>query len=480
MTMWRMTAIELRDAVHAGSISALEVVDSCLERITELNPAINAVTVALPQEARETARTIDRKRARRESLGALAGVPFTVKEDLHVAGTPTTFGVPRLRHLVAPADAPPVRRLRAADAIPIAHTNLSDLSIGGTNTRSQLYGTTFNPWDLGKSPGGSGGGDAAAVAAGLVPLGLGNDSGGSIRLPAMFCGITGLKPGYGRFPADHRIGPAEPSLASQLFPVDGPLARTVADLSVAYEILAGDDPADPRTAPIPLAGRPLNEPVRVGVTVDPGGGGVASGVSDAIARAADALREAGYVLEEIEVPRLSDALDGYHTLINTEFGLAWPSIRPLLTDESAAHLELSMRHHPPADLEHYIAATGLRHGVIRDWRQFQERYPLLLGPVNTRPAGPADASDTTTAPLENPLRLCTASTFVGVPAVAVPTGLWEGMPTGVQLIGPHHREDICLVAAQAIETRLGTLTPIDAFARLPCSRRKDRPPKRSR
>ena len=437
MTRWRMTAVELRDAVRAGSISALEVVDSCLERIAELNPAINAVTVAWPQDARAAAKMIDRKRARRVPLGGLAGVPFTVKEDLHVAGTPTTFGVPRLRNLVAPADAPPVRRLRAADAIAIAHTNLSDLSIGGTNTRSQLYGTTFNPWNLGKSPGGSGGGDAAAVAAGLVPLGLGNDSGGSIRLPATSCGITGLKPGDGAHSG--RLPRRSLRAYARIPAVPGrwPAGRsTVADLWVAYEILAGDDPADPRTTPIPLTGEPLNAPVRVGVTVDPGGGGVAPGVVDHPRAARRLARRSAMRLEEIEVPRLEDALDGYLTLINTEFGLVWPSVRPLLTDESAAHLERSMRHHPPADLEHYIAATGLRHGVIRDWRQFQQRYPLgRFDPVNTRPAGPADASDTTTAPLENPLRLCTASTFVGVPAVAVPTGLWEGMPNR----GPAHR-----------------------------------------
>lgn len=120
-----------------------------------------------------------------------------------------------------------------------------------------------------------------------------------------------------------------------------------------------------------------------------------------------------------------------------------------------------MRHHPPANLERYIAATGLRHGVIRDWRQFQQRYPLILGPVNTQAAGPADASDSTTELLENPLRLCSATTFVGVPAVAVPTGTDDGMPTGVQVIAPHYREDLCLTAAQAIEARLATLTPIE-------------------
>jgi amidase len=463
--MWQMTANEIRDAVRNGTISAREVVDACLQRIGEVNPLVNAATVVFGKEAMAAAAAIDRARARGEQLGPLAGVPFTVKEDIDVAGAATTFGVPRLRHLVATVDAPPVRRLRAAGAIPIAHTNLSDLSIGGTNTRSQLYGTTRNPWDLGKSPGGSSGGDGAAVATGMAPLGLGNDSGGSVRLPAMFCGITGLKPTYGRFPADHRIGGSDPTLASQLFPVDGPLARTIADLTLAFEVLAGEDPIDPRTAPVPLAGTAPTHPIRVGVAADPAGAGVDASVAAAIGRAVDALRDAGYEPEEVELPRIDDALDGYHTLINTEFGLAWPRIRPLLSEDSAAHLERSMSSHPPADLERYIAATALRHSASRDWRQFQQRYPLLVGPVNTQPAGPAETSDPTGPARENPLLLCSVTTFVGVPAVAVPTGTAHGMPTGIQVIGRHYREDLCLTAAQAIETRLGTLAPVQPLAR---------------
>ena len=459
--MWRMTATEIRDAVRAGEVSALGVVRSCLGRIAELNPAINAVSVVLQEQAEDAAIRIDAARARGDKLGSLAGVPVTVKEAIHVAGVATTFGIPRLRHLLPAVDAPPVRNLRAAGAIPIAHTNLSDLSIGGTNTRSQLYGTTLNPWDVTRSPGGSSGGDGAAVAVGMAPLGLGNDSGGSVRLPAMFCGITALKPTYGRFPADHRVGDDEPTLASQLFPVDGPFARTVADLATAFGALAGDEPIDPRTSPVPLQGEPLSAPVRVGVVADPGGRGVDPSVVDAITRAADALRDAGYDVEEVEVPRLEDSLNGYHTLINTEFGLAWPRIRPLLTDESATHLERSMSEHPPADLAGYIAATALRHSVVRDWKQFQVRYPLMLGPVNTQPAGPADSSDPAPPTLEHPLRLCSATTFAGVPALAVPTGIHRGMPTGVQVIGRHYREDLCLAAAQAIESAVGVLAPTD-------------------
>ena len=210
----------------------------------------------LADDARRAAAALDRQHRDDRPAGPLASVPFTVKEDIDVAGSATTFGVPHFRNLMPAADAPPVRLLRAAGAIPVGRTNLPDLSIGGTHTTSQLYGATRNPWDPARTPGGSSGGDAVAVAAGLVPLGLGNDSGGSIRLPAMFCGVA-WKPGYGRFPADLRIGSTEPTLASQLFPVDGPLSRTVADLRAAFAVLACDGPRDPRTGPVPLSGPPL-------------------------------------------------------------------------------------------------------------------------------------------------------------------------------------------------------------------------------
>ncbi len=294
----------------------------------------------------------------------------------------------------------------------------------------------------------------------MVAIGLGNDSGGSIRLPAMFCGVAGLKPSYGRFPADHRIGGSEPTLASQLFPVDGPLARTIADLRATFEVLAGDEPQDPRTVPVALQGPALATPIPVGVVSDPGAAGVHPDVARAIRRAADCLADVGYAVEEIELPRFADALACYHTLINTEFGLAWHRIRPLLTADSARHLEESMRRQPPGDLATYIAATATRHGIVREWKQLHERFPLVLGPVNTEPAGDPASQPVFKEAIEAPLRLCTATSFVGVPAAALPVGLAHDLPVGVQVIGAHHREDLCLAAAEEVEARFGTLTPI--------------------
>ncbi|MFF4382994.1 amidase [Kitasatospora sp. NPDC001547] len=467
MPLWSKPATELAAAVRSGAVTALDVVDSHLDRIAEVNPGLNAVTQLLAERARADARQLDRRRAAGEDPGPLAGVPFTVKECTPIAGVPTTFGTPRLRDHVATADAVPVARLRAAGAIPIGHSNLPTLILAGMHTRSELYGDTRNPWHPGRTPGGTSGGDGVAVAAGMAPLGLGNDSGGSVRIPASFCGVAALKPTTGRFPADQRlIGPDDPGPASQLLVTDGPLARTVADLRLAYETLAGTDPRDPRAVPAPLDGEPLAGPVRVAVVADPGGHGVHPTVRRAVGTAADALRDAGYDVREVpDVPRLDEALDAYLRLTNTEFAPSWPVVRQLLGEGGDRYIDLTMRVAPPTDAPGLIRLMGTWMGIRRSWTEFLREYPLLLGPVFTEPPvepGLESRDQAGRDRVATAMRLCSATSFVGVPAVAVPTGLAaDGLPTGVQLVGRAFREDLCLAAAQAVEDRLGTLTPID-------------------
>ncbi|MFJ8625183.1 amidase [Kitasatospora sp. NPDC093550] len=467
MPLWSKPATALAAAVRTGAVSALEVVDSHLDRIAEVNPHLNAVTRLLADEARAAARHTDRRLAAGEDPGPLTGVPFTVKECTPIAGVPTTFGTPHFRDHVAPADAVPVARLRAAGAIPIGHSNLPTLILAGMHTRSELYGDTRNPWASDRTPGGTSGGDGAAVAAGLAPLGLGNDSGGSVRIPAAFCGVAALKPTTGRFPADQRlIGPDDPGPASQLLVTDGPLARTVADLRLACETLAGTDPRDPRAVPVPLYGEPLGRPVRVAVVADPGGRGVHPTVRRAVETAADALRDAGYDVREVpDVPRLDEALDAYHRLTVTEFAPSWPAVRRLLGEGGDRYVELTMRGAPPADAPGLIRLMSTWMGIRRSWTEFLQEYPLVLGPVFTEPPvepGLESRDQAGRDRVASAMRLCSVTSFVGVPAVAVPTGLAEdGLPTGVQLIGRAFREDLCLAAAQAVEDRLGVLTPID-------------------
>jgi amidase len=460
---WNRSALELAALVARGEVSALEVVDDQLLRIAAVNRSVNAIDNVLSDSARQAARETDRRRAAGEALGPLAGVPFTVKENIDVAGSATTNGVPALRHAVAAADAPVVQRLREAGAIPIGRTNMPDLSIG-LHTRSQLYGDTINPWDASLTPGGSSGGEGVALATGMSPLGLGNDAGGSVRIPALFGGVAALKPSYGRFPGDRSVGPRDLSLSSQLIPVDGVLARTVADLRAACHILAGTDPRDPRVVPAPLEGPPLPSPIRVAVVADPGGLGVHPDVRTAVEMAATALRDAGYVLEEVDVPKLAEISDAYGRMIMTEFSLIWPMLERLLSPDGRRHIEFSMQLRGPVDLAEYVGLTAVRQGLPRDWSLFLNRYPIVLGPVFTEPALPIGFE---TRGLEEfvrfgtAARLCTATSFIGVPAVAVPTHLAGGLPQGVQVIAGFYREDLCFAAAAAIEAQLGTFAPID-------------------
>ncbi|MFJ8433157.1 amidase [Kitasatospora sp. NPDC094019] len=464
--LWKLSAADQAAAVRGGEVSAVELVDSHLDRIAEVNPQVNAVTQLLAERAREAAARTDERRASGDELGPLAGVPFTVKESTPIEGVPTTFGSPRFRDLVAPADALPVARLRAAGAVPIGHSNMPTLVLAGMHSRSELFGDTVNPWDPRRTPGGSSGGDAVAVATGMAALGLGNDSGGSVRVPASFCGVAGLKPTAGRFPADHRvIGPDDPGPASQTLVTDGPLARRIADLRLAYEVLAGADPRDPRAVPVPLYGEPLPGPVKVAVVADPGVHGVHATVGRAVAAAADALRDAGYDVREVaDVPRLDEALEAYGRLTVTEFAPAWPVVRTLLGEGGDRYIGTAMERTPPATAAEFMKLMGLWLGIRRSWAEFLDEYPLLLGPVFTEPPVEPGLESRDRAGHERVgagIRLCTVTSFVGVPGVAVPTGVADGLPSGVQIVGRAFREDLCLAAAQDVEDRLGVLAPID-------------------
>ncbi|GAA4612608.1 amidase family protein [Actinoallomurus liliacearum] len=464
--VWKMTAAEQAAAVRDGDVSAIELIDGHLARIAEINPRVNAVTQLLAERAREAAARIDRRRAAGEELGPLAGVPFTVKETTAIEGVPTTFGTPRFRDLIAPADAPPVARLRAAGAIPIGHSNVPTMILAGMHTRSELFGDTVNPWDAGRTPGGSSGGDGVAVATGMAALGLGNDSGGSVRIPASFCGVAALKPTTGRFPADHRvIGPDDPGPASQMLVTDGPLARRIIDLRLAYEVLAGTDPQDPRAVPAPLYGAPLRTPIKVAAVADPGGHGVHPTVRGAITAAADALRDAGYDVREVaDVPRLDETLEAYGRITVTEFAPTWPVVRTLLGEGGDRYIEMAMERTPPASAAELVKLMGSWLNIRRSWSEFLHEYPLLVGPVFTEPPVEPGLESRDRAGRDRVgagMRLCTVTSFVGVPGVAVPTGVTDGLPSGVQIVGRAFREDLCLAAAQEIEDRLGVLTPID-------------------
>ncbi|WP_109640179.1 amidase [Lentzea atacamensis] len=403
-----------------------------LRLIETLNPVYNALTTVFDVPAEQPA-------------GPLAGVVFSVKANIDVAGAATTHGMKSLTGNMKTEDAPIVARLRAAGATPIAHANMPTLNARGMHTYSELAGHTINPWDATKSPGGSSGGDAVAVATGMVQIGIGNDSGGSLRLPAFLNGVCALKPSYGRYPQGAVFGQPDPPFPTQVMTVEGPLARTVADLRRVHELLCGPDLSDPRAVPVPPTGPPAPE-VAGFVPGDP-----------AVEAAAQRLADAGYEVEPVSPPRLDEAATLSLRMIATPIALGYEQFAAFAGEDVALFARHLLEVRPGLDLAEFLAVTATRLAVQREWARLLDRYPVLVGPVSTIPSFEPDQdrpSPEALAAYFEATKLCEATSFVGVPAVAVPTGLRDGLPTGVQVISRMYREDLALEAAAVLETEL--------------------------
>jgi amidase len=261
------------------------------------------------------------------------------------------------------------------------------------------------------------------------------------------------------------LAPSEPAPTVQLNAVQGPMARHVGDLRTALAAMSGPDPRDPWWTPAPLEGPPPPAPIRVAVVTDPGGQGVHPHVAEGVRRAADALADAGYAVEELEPPALDEANDLWRrTVIEDVRRSLAPVIRPLVSKGAAAFLDVMLAAEPELDAAGYIATLAARQGVARQWTAFHAEVPLILGPVSTQPAFPIGhdiASPASSEEVLRSMRFVTPVNLLGLPAAALPVGVTEGLPMGVQIIGDRFREDLCLDAAEAIEARLGTLTPLD-------------------
>jgi amidase len=461
--LWRMGATELAELIRSRRASSREVIEAHLRRNEAVNPQLNAITVVLGDQALEAADAADLLAAAGGVLQPLHGVPFTVKENIDLVGTPTTVGLEMLAEAYPDRDAPVVERMRAAGAIPIGRTSCPGLAVRW-HTDNELFGATRNPWDRARTPGASSGGEAAAVAAGMSPLGLGNDGLGSLRCPAQCCGVAALKPTLGRIPhAGAGSGPGEP-IGVQFTAVQGPMARRVADLRAALEMLAGPTWRDPWSVPAPLRGPAPAAPIHAAVVLDPAGHGTAAQVRDGVRKAADTLASGGYVLDEVEPPSIDLAARTLLDMLNTpdlRGGYdAFMAARP--TDVQrfiAAFYEVV----GPCDPVGSIASFITRHELLRAWGEFQEAHPLIIAPIYTDIpflAG-SDLDDGAVAATIHGMRMAIAVNALGLPAVAVPVGLSDGLPQVVQVIGPRYREDLCLDAAAAIEERVRPLTPID-------------------
>jgi amidase len=298
----------------------------------------------------------------------------------------------------------------------------------------------------------------------MSPLGLGNDGLGSLRHPAQCCGVSALKPTLGRIPDATTSGPEDVPIGVQLTTVDGPLARRVADLRAAFEVLAGPTWRDPWSVPAPLRGPEPAKPVRVALVVDPAGQGTARQVQDGVRKAARALEDAGYAVEEVEPPSIDVAAKTLLDMLNTpDMRAGWQMMSHMWPADTNRFLSAFYEVAGDPDPVTVMQSFMTRQSLLRAWGEFQETHPLIVAPISTDVPFMAgtDLDDGRVAETIRGMRMAMAVNALGLPAVALPVGIGEDLPQSVQVIGPRYREDLCLDAAASIEERVGIITPID-------------------
>ena len=460
--LWRWSAQQLSAATRSGAVSAREAVAATLGRVQAVNPALNAIVDVMADEALAAADAADAARLRGDPLGPLHGVPVTVKVNVDTRGRATTNGVVAFKDNVATEDSPVVANLRKAGAVIIGRTNTPAFSVRWF-TENDLHGRTLNPWSKGHTPGGSSGGASSAVAAGLGAIAHGNDLAGSVRYPAYCTGVVGLRPSFGRVPANLPSAREERPLSMATMSVQGPLARCVADVRVALAAMSAQDARDPWWVPAPLTGPAL--PRRVAMSVNCNGVPADPAVAAAVRQAGAWLADAGYTVEEVEPPSLAEAQELWSLVGNDEARLfMWPAVEQLGDEGVRKSFGWMLGTTPPLSHADHLKAMAKRATLLRRWQLFLERYPLVLGPVSGLPPFPWGWDVESEATMGRVLRAQESQFSVpvlGLPAVSVPTGLAGPVPMGVQITGPRFREDLVLDAAEVIEQRCPPMTPID-------------------
>lgn len=454
------SAVELAKLIRRRALSPVEIVRAVLERIDRLNTRLGAYVMVHAERALGEAREVERAVMAGEPLGPLHGVPISIKDNLWTVGERTTYGSRLLAEFVAPEDAPSVAGLRAAGAIFVGRTNLPEFAWRGS-TDNRLFGESRNPWDLTRTPGGSTGGGAAAVAAGLAPLALGSDGAGSIRIPASFCGLVGLKPTFGRVPMYPAAG------GNELVAHVCPLARTVRDVALMMNTIARHDRRDPFALPddgvdyLAACDKPLANArgggarVRIAWSADLGFAAVERETREIAEAAARSFAEIGLPVEEAR-PDLGDP----SVILETLYGGAQAGAHAGRSAEQKAQMDPELVAYAEASAglsaAEYLRAVAARQALVDALRRFFERYDLLLTPTVCLPAfplgvvGPSELAGRKVTHLG--WTLCYPFNYSGQPAVSVPAG-WtaSGLPVGLQIVGRRLEDALVLRAAAAFE-----------------------------
>ncbi|HEY3951190.1 amidase [Phenylobacterium sp.] len=460
--IWRWSAAETARAIAERKVSAEEVTAACLARKAQANPALNAVVVDLSDQALAAARAADAAQAAGATLGPLHGVPVTVKINVDTAGQANSNGVVGLANLIAPSDSPVTANFRKAGAIVVGLTNTPEFSLRAF-TSNALHGLTKNPWDPEITCGGSSGGAASSIAAGIGCIAHGNDIGGSLRWPAACCGVATVKPTLGRTPAYNESAASERPPMAQLMSVQGPIAREVADVRLGLAALAQRDPRDPWWVPAPLEGPPPPRPIRVALAKLPDDLEADAEVMGLVRRAADHLADAGYAVSEVEVPDVTGTWQLWSDLISTEIvTVQLEAMKALGSSDTLGAITGLLGMANIFDHAGYIQAMAFRARRLREWLLMLEDYPVILAPVSVQPTPAFDADLKGDAAVyrffHNDLRFVGAISVLGLPVATTPAGLTaKGHPVGVQLIASRYREDLALDAAAAIEAKVGVL-----------------------
>jgi amidase len=459
--LWRLSAAELAGLIRSKKVSAREAASAALARLDAVNPKINAVVDHRPKDVLAQAGTIDAAIARNQEVGPLAGVPVTVKVNIDQAGFATTNGLKLQRDVIAQSNSPVIDNLRKAGAVILGRTNCPAFSYRWFTT-NLVHGDTKNPRDASITPGGSSGGAGAAVAAGIGHIAHGTDIAGSIRYPAYACGVHGLRPTVGRVAAFNAALP-ERTIGPQISAVSGPLARTIGDIRIALAAMSGRDARDPWWVPAPLEGPAM--PKRAALCLQPDGLETSAEVKAAVADAGKRLERAGWTVEEVATPPLREAAelqtklwlgDGYEAQLAAAEREGDPGALACLRGNRAKVF--------PFDADAYSRALTRRATLTREWLQFLETYSVLLMPVSGElpfPDGLDMRDEASFARVWRAQLTQIAIPFMGLPGLTVSTGLVGKVPVGVQVVSGRYREDLCLLAGEAIEVAGTPAAPID-------------------